>query len=167
MVKCITINTDASFFHKEKIGAYAFTIVCDNFRIKRSGLLKSVNSCTDAEIMAIGNAIAFLLNSSDTPQSTWLIINTDCRPAIDAIRQSKGELGCKVHKLWIKLIAKLKSNNNKFRHVKAHTRNDSARSHVNNWCDKEAKRHARIAVATYNSKINKATEYEKLQNEGT
>jgi len=36
----ITINTDASFCQQTKVGAYAFYIVCDLFRIKKAGVFK-------------------------------------------------------------------------------------------------------------------------------
>ena len=39
--RCITINTDASFHPTQKVGGYAFHIVCDHFRIKKGGKFKA------------------------------------------------------------------------------------------------------------------------------
>jgi len=59
-----------------------------------------------------------------------------------AIRTQKDPLSKKVFKLWSRCITKTKSKNNKFRHVKAHTGRDNARSKANEWCDENAKKHA-------------------------
>ena len=139
-IRCVTINTDASFHPEFKIGGYAFYIISDLFKIQKGGEFKTnpMNS-TDAEIMCIGNAIATLLSQKELPHSDWLIINTDSKYGIEIIRKQKSELGKSVFRLWQKLIHKLKSKNNQFRHVKAHSGKDDARSHVNEWCDKTAK----------------------------
>ena len=46
----VTINTDASFHQKKKIGAYAFYAVCNNWKVKKSGKFREncLNPC-DAE----------------------------------------------------------------------------------------------------------------------
>lgn len=57
-VKCITVNTDASFSKEEKVAGYAFYIVCDLFKIAKGGIIKSqVETPQDAEMMCMANAL--------------------------------------------------------------------------------------------------------------
>lgn len=145
-VKCITINTDASWHPESKVCGFAFYIVCDKFKITQHGPLRDrMPTITDAEIAAIANAIHCLTNHKDLPTCDWLIINTDCKPAISRIREGKTPLGKRSHHMWQKLITKLGSKNNKLRHVKAHTGKDDGRSKANEWCDKHAKQGMRQA----------------------
>jgi ribonuclease HI len=150
-IKGITINTDASFYQEHKTGGYAFWIVCDLFKIQKGGFFKAeVANCTDAEMKAIGNAIATLLAQKELPQANFLIINTDSKVAIEQIRHQSTPLGKEVFKLWQRLINRLKTNRNEFRWVKAHSGKDDARSFVNEWCDKEAKKWAKISIQNKN-----------------
>jgi ribonuclease HI len=146
-VRVITINTDASFNPQHKLGGYAFYIVCDLFKIQKAGMFKKpVDNSKDAEIMCIGNAISTLLAQPELPETTWLIINSDCLYGMSDIRKSTSELAKKVNRMWAALINRTKSRHNKMRHVKAHNGTPDARSWVNDWCDKEAKKWMRIAV---------------------
>jgi len=121
-VPCITINTDASFHNEMKVGGYAFSIVCNLFRIKKGGRFKAKpKTSEEAEIMCIGNAIATLLAQKELPQTKWLVINTDCEQGIKKIQQGSTPLALQVKKLHSRLITKLHSSRNQFRHVKAHS----------------------------------------------
>ena len=52
-VNCITINTDASFDCQKKVGGYAFYIISDVFKIKKSGMFKKQPSTAmDAEMFS-------------------------------------------------------------------------------------------------------------------
>lgn len=146
-VNCITINTDASYHPVHKAAGYAFYIVCDLFKIQKGGMFKQTpKTPEECEIMCIGNAIATLLAQRELPEARWLIINSDCKNAMEVIRCQKNKLGKDVCGLWNKLIHRLGSKRNKFRHVKSHNGTPDARSWVNDWCDKEAKRWMRVAV---------------------
>jgi ribonuclease HI len=151
-VSCITINTDASFHPRYKVGGYAFYIVCDLFKIKKSGKFKKeLTGSMDAEMMSIGNALHTLLYQKGAPKSKYLIINTDCQYAITAIKKQSTPLGKEIYKIWNKVILKVGSTNNEIRHVKAHSGVDDKRSKVNEWCDTEAKKWMRESVQ---NKIN-------------
>jgi len=145
-VQCITINTDASFHPESKAAGYAFYIVCDLFKIQKSGMFKrNPVSAMEAEIMCIGNAIATLLAQKELPTAKWLIINNDCTYGMDAIKRSAKGIPRDVNALRQKLIIRLQSSENKMRHVRAHSGIKDARSWVNEWCDTEAKKWMRIA----------------------
>lgn len=140
-VTCITINTDASFHPKHKVGGYAFTIVCDVFRIKISGIFKKEpRNITEAETMCIGNAIHTLLSQPSMPKCNVLVINTDCLPAIANIKKGKTTAGQTVGELYKKAVTDTDAKKHEFRHVKAHSGVNDCRSYTNAWCDTEAKK---------------------------
>lgn len=142
----ITINTDASFCSKTKAAAFAFYIVGTGIKITGSGVFKAdVKNSEVAETMAIGNAIhALLAKDIKIDKVYYIIINTDCLTAINKLSTGKG-LGThkKVRILKEKLVKRYKPKRFEFRHVKAHNGAPDARSWVNDWCDREAKRHMR------------------------
>ncbi len=145
----VTINTDASYnFHNQK-GGYAFYIVCNNGKILKSGKIKNPDKSLDCEMKAIANALYMFKGSDLNKGVTKIIINTDCKPAILHIKEkSKFDIGRYIHR---KIKAIKKQNGNfgmvkdfcEFRHVKAHTGKNDARSWVNDWCDREAKKHTK------------------------
>lgn len=143
----ITINTDASYYYEHTIGGYAFYIVCDMFKIHKGGKFKShpANS-TDAEIMAIGNAFATLLAQKEFPKLDVLVLNSDSKNGMREIKQKSTPLGRQVNKLLVRLVRKLGVSKYNFKHVRAHTGKNNGRSLANEWCDKEAKKWARLAV---------------------
>lgn len=137
----LTINTDASFHPISKKSGFAFYIVCNSFKIQKSGNFNTgIDDSLMAETKCIGNAIATTLGRKDLPQVKNIIINTDCLSAVSKINNSSEEYCVKIREL----IEKLKTRTNcvtfKFKHVKAHSNKNDARSWVNDWCDKEAKK---------------------------
>lgn len=136
----ITINTDASWHPQDKVGGYAFWIVCDLFIIKKSGRFKTKPRCsTTAELMCIGNAFATLLAQKELPQCRFLVINTDSKNGIHQIKYQTTKTGKEVFKLWNRLKSRLQPYKSEFRHVKAHSGKKDGRSFVNEWCDEQAK----------------------------
>jgi ribonuclease HI len=146
-VKYLTINTDASYYQEHKVGGYAFYIVCDTFRAKNSGEFKNSNikSPQDAELMCIVNALSYLLTLK-VPVVDVVVLNTDCRYGINEIKACKSELAVRINLLMATLKQITTHKHFKYKHVKAHSGIQDARSWVNEWCDAEAKRHARIKV---------------------
>lgn len=148
----VTINTDASYI--DGFAGFAFWIVCDEFKVLKAGVLrKKVKRPEIAEFKCIINALHILFKN-DCKKVTKIIINTDC---MNVIHCCEGNLtAIKKYKLNVyefpaltlkfKQIMKDKNIEIEFRHVKSHTGNTDARSYVNQWCDKEAKKYARIRV---------------------
>lgn len=143
----VTVNTDASYLSIQKIGGFAVWIVCDKGRYKFSGPTKDAESSIDCEIKAIGNALHVLSKVSFVREISRIHINTDCKEAIKHIRgKSNYSVSSRVHDL-AHLVRKNSASSNKsltnfltFKHVKAHSDKEDARSWVNDWCDKEAKK---------------------------
>lgn len=148
-VTCITINTDASFNHVKKVGGYAFYIVCDLFKIQKSGMFKACpKNAMEAEMMCMANALHTLLAQKELPPTKWIIINSDCLYSFPKItRKSEDKIGRKVAEMLRGVRQRMSMPQYEFRHVKAHNGTPDARSWVNNWCDKEAKKWMRIAAS--------------------
>lgn len=146
MVNCITINTDASFGPFDKVGGYGYYIICDKFKIRRGGMFKNhPKNSIEAEMMCIANAIHTLINIPSLPTTKYIIINCDCLMAFENIGLKKGnEIGRRIAKQLKELKNKTSFRNVhpkvEFRHVKSHSGKNDARSYINEWCDREAKR---------------------------
>lgn len=145
----VTINTDASFYYNEKAGGFAFWISTDVGRYKVSGALFNVKNSHDAELKAIGNALAFL-KKANLPDVHKIIVNTDCKFAINSIKSHGGnKVATSIHNFIKDIRRYYKKHHGKwddfidFRYVAAHTGENDKRSFVNEWCDKEAKEWAR------------------------
>ena len=154
-INCLTINTDASYHQKHKVGTYAFYIVCDLFKIQKGGIFKTeVNSPEKCEMMAIGNAIHMVLTQKELPKIKTIIINTDCLNGGNKISSGHRGLGSKI-KLMIRMLVQLVDAEHwEIRHVKAHNGKPDARSFVNDWCDKEAKKWMGIKLRELKKKSN-------------
>lgn len=153
-VRCITITTDASFHHGHKVGGHAFIIVCDLFRIKKTGSFKDkLDSSNDGELKCIINALHTLLIQEELPTTTHLVINTDSTHCINAINTPNTPLGYSAESYYKKVIEKTKAVNYSVRHVKAHVKGQrTKREGANEWCDQQAKKYMRLAVE---NKVNK------------
>lgn len=149
----ITINTDASFSYKHKIGSFACWVVCNRFKIKHSDLLKKkVDSATRAECMAIMNALHMVFQYNMVGVR-MIIVNTDSMNAKHVFEDDQEKIKkyrlrdyymqfygrfTKMKKMAFHPDQKVEFQ---FRHVKAHQDTDTPRTYINDWCDKEAKRH--------------------------
>lgn len=143
----LTINTDASFHPINKSSGFAFYVVCNSFKIQKSGKFNTdVSDSLMAETKCIGNAIATTLGRKDLPQVNTIVINTDCLPAISKINYSDEDYCIKIRELIELLKIRTKCSTLKFKHVKAHSGKNDARSWVNEWCDKEAKKWMRKKI---------------------
>ena len=161
----VTINTDASFNPQYKIGGYAYWIVYNGKRVKRGGLLKECQNSTEAEIKAIANAL-YRLTKTNFKDVFFIIINTDCTPAVDLITgKSKSEVKGTNEAIAAiyQYISELRLANSvnktseeyvEYRHVKAHTKATDKRSYVNDWCDKVAKDFVKLHILKLCQKKN-------------
>lgn len=149
----VTVNTDASW--DNGYAGYAFWIVCDAGKIQKGAYFKDlVNGPSEAELMCIANAL-HTLKHSRFKDITKVIINTDLMAASYILTPTRklSKLD-HLHKESLFLMCDIAVKNGynskhiyemfEIRHVKAHTKNKDARSYVNNWCDKEAKKYMRI-----------------------
>lgn len=151
MINCITINTDASYCRKTKVGGYAFYIRSDSFKLQKGGAFREkVESPIDAETMAVCNALYVLLNEYHLPKVNFIVINTDCTGVIDRIEKRKEDYITRYLLQLIDELKKITGCNVRVKHVKAHVNIKDSRSYVNDWCDKTAKTYMRIARKNIN-----------------
>lgn len=151
----LTINTDASFCPQTKAGGYAFYIVCDNFRLTKSGAFKSkLEDPHDAELKCIINAL-YTLSVQMLPSVDIVIINTD---SMNSIRNIEKNPMAGIYKYAVDLISLIKKKSNatevKLKHVRAHTGVGDSRSWVNDWCDRQAKQWMRKERDKVTAKIS-------------
>jgi hypothetical protein len=146
----VTINTDASFSYNHHKASYAFWIVSDYGKLCRYGILKGeTKTPTHGEFKCIVNALHCLFVYLKWPV-TMIIVNTDSMNSIHLLKNDKQSIrkyriGKNQFKeelaAWHRINGRYIANKIKidFRHVKAHTTTDNARSWVNQWCDANAK----------------------------
>lgn len=135
--KYITVNTDAGL--KGDIGAYAFYIRDDDRTRTGSGKFKKTpENSTDAEIMAIINALHFLIDKYDFTGVDEIVVNTDCTAAIHHLKT--GSLKPNLSSIYVEIKNKITCKL-KFKHVKGHTSGKKPRNWVNNWCDSAVRKH--------------------------
>ena len=144
----VTINTDAAYHFKHKVGAFAYWIVSDYGRILMSGALKGkVSGPDEAEMQCIINAMHTVSNQK-FPDVRLIVINTDALNSIHVFGKNKaaiakyhlkkyGPLRDRFHKLSQKIGGTGLSI--KFKHIPSHVHTDTPRNWVNDWCDKNAK----------------------------
>lgn len=146
----VTINTDASFYREKGIGSFAFWISCDQGKFKLSGILKDRCKRPEiAEFKCIINALHYLSTLS-IPDIKVIILNTDCLNVIHLLKKDKKKIKkygldswgnhLKAKFFQIKDV-NFKEATIEYRHVKSHVSTASSREWVNDWCDKEAKKH--------------------------
>lgn len=157
----VTINTDASFSKLYQRGTYAFWIKSNKGKITKSGLLR--NECSRpeiAEFRCIVNAM-HKLAEANWADITKVIINTDCMNVIYLIARDNKKIkrfglfpwGSDTLNKFESMVSSyrktfLKGVPIELRHVKAHVSTKSDREWVNDWCDKEAKRHMAAYLKT-------------------
>lgn len=146
----VTVNTDASFSFKHKVGTYAYWVTCDDFKIKKSGVLrKKVDRSEIAEYRCIINAMHDTLTAQRKKHIKKIIINTDCLNVIHLFKHDKQKikmygLGSWGNYLTTRLELLLREHKIdrqivEMRHVKSHEHTNTARNWVNQWCDDAAK----------------------------
>lgn len=145
----LTVNTDASYYDKTGIGAYAFWIFGADGKKKAAGVFKTKFEPKLApltcEILAIGNAL-FTVSSLGF-RFDIIIINTDCTKAAEFFcnPHDNGDQQTNYAKLIFKALIKKHKAKFQFRHVSAHAGNMEGRNFVNEWCDLAARNARRAA----------------------
>ena len=151
-IQNVTIFTDASFKNGYVGGGY-WIIYGNHQRITGTVNFIKVPSVSDAELLVSLYAIDIAINHPEI--NAWMKDCNQIRMIIVTDAMSTKHTFEKEH-CGIEMLNKLKNVKRgnkdmpllfKVNHVKAHTRDKSARSYVNRWCDE----HARIARLQINS----------------
>jgi len=144
----ITINTDAAI-DANGVGYYAYWIKGDNHIEKKAGQLKTKpRDSTEAEMMAIVNALHAAIKNREFFKTDIVVFNTDSTGAIHAFEHRKN-INTKysgVRQEFDRTTSSLKQTI-KFKHVKGHTKGNTPREHINNWCDEAMSQLSRADVS--------------------
>lgn len=145
----VTITSDASYSNQQGTAGYAFLISSNLGRFHKSGTL-NVETITEAELMAIGNALYYVLHHKGIYNVSKIILNVDFIAAKEmifkkggtkAMRGDSGEKYRKIVKVIKQIIESLKKQGCKeisFKHVKSHSKVGDTRSKANEFVDKLA-----------------------------
>lgn len=138
-----TINTDASYSHRYRRGAWAYWIRGDNFHVRKSGMFpQELHSSFIAELLAFEKALQEInaIVPKEYRGATRLHVNSDSTFVIHTLEGTVRSKSSK-NRMVIKAIQHaVKDYKIVPRHVKAHTEDLSeARKWINDWCDKAAK----------------------------
>lgn len=132
-----TVITDASFCNKSNAAGWAAWIRIDGaVPIKAYGAFKGYIARSDiAEMKAAINGIYLARKHG----ATSILLQTDC---LVVVHMANGQCGPKGKSRWHRAMkaAGLTKDGITARHVKGHTTTADARSHVNRWCDENARR---------------------------
>lgn len=139
-----TINTDAGV--KNKQGAFAYWIRSENCLLKGSGKLQSTDS-NEAELEAILLALVKTCTNEYLNTADIIVVNCDNINAIKKINSKNIEI--KFNEFLTNINTKYSTNiKNKInfnkvyaKHVKGHSNKKTSRNWVNNYLDKELKKH--------------------------
>lgn len=136
----LTLFTDASL-HGDIVGGGFWAVYGDHQRLRGSVACTGVHKSHEAEILVAAKAIASVVSHPSViawmneVKNVRLVLVSDCLAVKNAIE--KGHSG--KHLIDDMLgVLDLHGIALKVNHVKAHTNDTSARSYVNDWCDKIA-----------------------------
>lgn len=174
----VTINTDAGFSYKYKIGTFAYWVKGHGIHLKGSGVLKE--KCTnpwECEMKAMINALHVLKRSNHAP-IIGFIFNRDSKTAYS---KQNGNLLQKllykeiqffkhdaINVLGITAFESATKKQNEyaiFRHVEGHSEIEDKRSWVNRWLDTECTRQLEN-WKKHHKKKTKQQSYGKEKNSG-
>lgn len=137
-----TVIVDASHCHQTGYAGWAAWIRLDtvDYPIKKSGTLKKrVRNSTEAEMYGALNAIVL----AHSKGATDILVQCDNDEVCRLANRASNSIYASD---WAKHIAEYApSVKIRGKHVKGHTSRTEPRFWVNNWCDKEAKKHMRAA----------------------
>lgn len=143
----VNIIFDASYCPINKFGTYCFYVMAGkSYRFGSSGILKECKSPSEAEMMALGNALYKVRKTELKGQVSHFTIHSDCMSIFGKINEkSDHELGVKILGYMVDCLKKDEKGNIKksgyylMKHVKAHTGKSDYISRINEYCHNQAK----------------------------
>lgn len=146
----VTLITDASWCPSERVSGYGYWVACARGKLGGGGrcATTSVETSTVAEMMAVCNALFECYKAGYIVKQDLILIQTDCVAAIKAFEGTRFTNLNPQERMVVKYLHELQKAlelSITFRHVKAHTQVQDARSVTNRMCDKVAKKFMREA----------------------
>lgn len=133
-----TVNTDAGV--RNGVSAVAYWVKTDGHTYKGSKKLKQKNlDSNHAELRGILIGLTIVAQTSRFRSADVIVVNCD---NINALNWLKNRTYPKEYQPIIEAIEEqVPFSKVKFKHVKGHVKEGAAKHFVNNWCDKEARKH--------------------------
>lgn len=153
----VTVNTDAGYSYKYRVGTYAYWIKGTGHHLHGSGVFKEKHKGLphkgpyEMEVKAIINALA-AIRKTDHPPIIGFIFNRDNiwaksgrrgdklqRLLYNEIRLFRKDAERRLGAKTFAMLTRRQKEYAQFRHVKAHNGTEDKRSWVNDWCDRQCK----------------------------
>lgn len=145
-----TVNTDAGV--KEGKAAVAYWIRSNSVWVTGSQELKQADLCSNkAELSAIIIGLNKVINNEYLRTADLIVVNSDSKTALGWM---KGGDCPSFYKPYLDAIYKvIPKNKIRFKWIKGHSKNTKSRNWVNNWCDRQVRKHYKGEVAKFRSDI--------------
>lgn len=135
-----TINTDAGL-KPDGRAAFAYWIRSEKITLRGAqALTADVKNSNEAELAAILNALYIVANNDYLRSANVIVVNSDNKQALQVLRDRRINGYAKYVEFYKGILAKINCPIY-YKHVKGHTKGNTAREWVNNWCDKELRKH--------------------------
>lgn len=135
-----TVNTDAGM-KRNGAAAFAFWIRSENVVLKGAKSFKTpMKNSNEAELAGILNALHIVAEDEYLRTADVIVVNCDNTQALRVLETNQIN-GYNKYKDFYKEIKSKISCPIQYRHVKGHSKGKTPREFVNNWCDKELKKH--------------------------
>jgi len=146
----VTLITDASWCPDQLVSGYGYWVACARGKLGGGGRCTSasVETSTVAEMMGVCNSLFECYKAGYIVRGDRILIQTDCVAAIKAFEGIRFANLNRQERMVVKYLHELQKALDlelTFRHVKAHTQTQDARSVTNRMCDKVAKKFMREA----------------------
>lgn len=133
-----TLNTDAGV--KEGKAAIAYWIRSNQIWVTGSQALKQADLCSNrAELSAIIIRLSKITENEYLRTADIIVVNSDSKTALGWMKDGSYP---DFYKSYVDNIYKvIPKNKIRFKWVKGHSKNTKSRNWVNNWCDKQVRKH--------------------------
>jgi len=134
-----TVNTDAGL--RKGKAAYSYWIRSEDVIERGSGPLKGeIKNSNEAELAAILNALTIVANNEYLRSADVIVVNCDNKQALKVLRDKQINGYAKYTAFYNEILKRIKVKIF-YKHVKGHSKGNTPRQWVNNWCDKNLKKH--------------------------
>lgn len=140
----VTLFADASYYSETKSGAWACYAISAVDRLTYAGrFTKPIINSSHAELAAIANALHVILPHRLSAGAKRILIQTDCQAAIDWIQNGQSRQHPAIVDHILETMEKY-GVSHEVRHIKAHVGTGDPRAYCHDWCDREARRIAKV-----------------------
>lgn len=139
MARTTTVNSDAGV--RNGIGAIAFWIRSNDKWLTGSKRLKTKDiPVHEAELSGVLTALHHVSKDEYLRSADFIVVNCDNQGVVTKLKNNS-KLPVIYESVYIEILSIIPRSKLRFKWVKGHKNNGKSRHWVNNWCDKELKKH--------------------------